>query len=103
MSRAVFSVTYEIVTEESAADGEAEERGFICEAATLRDALTDLFRTRTNRVDSGQGLDCSIGILTMMNGMEYETGAYETRALHMPRNVTGATYNRIARLARAHR
>ena len=100
MSRAVFSVTFEIVTEESAADGEAEERGFICERVGLREALKELFATRTNLVDSCQGLDTSIGILTMVNGMEFETGAYESRSLHMPRNVTGATYGRIARLAR---
>lgn len=101
MSKARFSVTYEIVTPESAAEGEAEERGFICEGETLREALKELFRTRTNRVDSGQGLDTSIGILTQYNGAEFETGAHENRTLHMPRTITGATYRRIARLAGA--
>ena len=36
---ATFNVTYEIVTEESAAEGDAEERGFIAEGLTLRDAV----------------------------------------------------------------
>jgi len=34
-----FSVTYEIVTPESAEYGDAEDRGWVVEDATLRDAL----------------------------------------------------------------
>ena len=107
MSRARFSVTYEIVTPESAEGGEADEQGFICEAETLRDALTDLHRTRTNMVDSGQGIETDSSpcvrarSVAVFNGMEFETGAYETRALHIPLTVTAASSRRIARLAGA--
>ena len=34
-----FSVTYEIVTEESAEDGDSAESGFVGEGLSLRDAL----------------------------------------------------------------
>jgi hypothetical protein len=101
-------VTYEIVTEESAADGDAAERGFICEDVGLRDAIEAFTGTRTNRLDSGDGveannsqIDCARWF-TMYNGMEYETGEYESRSIHLPDQCTASTRRRIARLLGVH-
>lgn len=39
----LFNVTYDIVTEESAAEGDVAESGFVSEDSTLRDAMHDVF------------------------------------------------------------
>lgn len=95
-----FTVTYEVITQESAEYGEAEERGFIGEDLTLRDALANFHATRTNRCDGGDGLEVNGDWLTMHNGMEYETGAYESRSLHLPRTLTAASRLRLIRYLR---
>ena len=38
-----FNVTYEIITEESAEQGDAEERGFLLENVTFREAFGEVF------------------------------------------------------------
>ena len=100
----MFAVTYEIVTEESTADGDAAERGYVCEGVTLREAIDAFTGTRTNRVDSSSGIEANEYPVraprwfTINNGMEYETGEYESRSLHIPEGVTAASRRRIARL-----
>jgi len=100
---AQFSVTYEIVTPESAEAGDADERGFIGRGLDLRDAIDAVTATRTNEVN---GIECiepsdshgEFRWLTVYNGMEFKTGACESRSLHIPDNVTGHSRRRIARL-----
>lgn len=105
--RARFAVSFEIVTPESAADGEADARGFICEGATLRDALTDLHRTRTAHCDGVTAIECDSSPcdrprwVSVRNGAEYRTGATESRALHIPETVSRSSARRIARIAGA--
>ena len=102
---ALFSVTYEIVTQESAADGDAEERGFILQNAALREALQELHATRTSHVSGVESIECDESpvraprCVTVYNGMEYLTGAQESRSLHIPDGVSCASRRRIARLA----
>jgi hypothetical protein len=104
MYKARFSVTFEIVTQESAEDG---ERGFIEQDATLRDAIEAVNRTRTNRVDGVECIEADSHPcvrprwITIVNGMEFETGANESRALHIPDTVTASSARRIARLVGA--
>ena len=100
MSTKGFSVTYNIITQESAELGDYDEMGVISEGGNLHDAAKDLFATRTHRVDSGDGLQDCDGWIEMNNGMEYETGAYETRMLHAPRNITPSSYKRLVRALR---
>lgn len=100
MKRDIFNVTYDIVTPESAEHCDYEESGFIAESVTLRDAITDLHRTRTCMVDGVSAIEtdsipCSVRIV---NGTEFETGAVESRTLHIPLTVSAATACRIARL-----
>jgi hypothetical protein len=100
----LFNVTYSVVTPESAEDGEADECGFIDRGMTLRDAIKATQDTRTNRVG---GVECTEPScypistpcwITVINSMEFETGASESRSLHIPGSVTTASARRIARL-----
>lgn len=98
MTTKLFTVTYDIVTPESAADGCTAESGFISEGETLRAAVSLLQSGRTSRADSGQGVEDFGRWFSYYHGMEFETGAYETRALHPPRGITASSYRRLARL-----
>jgi len=99
-----FSVSFEIVTQESAENGNAESRGYICESTNLRSAIDDLFQTRTSQCEGVTGIESneypvtSPKWITVYNGMEFETGAYESRAIHFPRHITSASRIRVARL-----
>ena len=98
-----YTVTYEIVTPESAEYGDAEERGIIDTFTSLREALEYTYRTRTNQVGGIEAIepDCSSGPprwITVFNGMEYRTGAHENRSLHLPDNITPSSAMRIKRL-----
>jgi hypothetical protein len=105
MSKARFSVTYDIVTPDSAEHGDTDECGHIGQGLTLREAIKELHATRTCRVDGVQAIEtdsfpCTAPRwITVTNGMEFETGAHESRALHIPNNVTPASARRIAMLA----
>jgi hypothetical protein len=107
MSAARYSVTYEIVTERSAREGDADERGFIIEeTGDLQEAIRALHSTRTSKVDSGQGAHAEFDgdrpvAVFVLNGAEFETCAHETRTLHIPREVSTGTARRIAELAGA--
>lgn len=101
-ARVRFGVTFDIVTEESAEHGGCESSGWIDESATLRDAVKDLFSTRTCHVEGINGMDCEERRVTISNGMEFLTGAHESRTLHIPREVTRASAARIVRLLRCH-
>jgi hypothetical protein len=106
MSRARFTIAQEIVTPESAERGDAESREMLG-AFSLRDALSELHRTRTAYVG---GVECiepdshpcdRPRWITVVNGPEFETAAQESRALHIPESVTRSSARRIARLAGA--
>jgi hypothetical protein len=99
-----WSVTYEIVTPESAEQGDAEERGYISQGVTLREAITDLFSTRTSQCEGVTAIEANDSDaararwITVYNGDEYLTGARENRSLHMPDNLTSASRARLVRL-----
>jgi alcohol dehydrogenase class IV len=100
----VFSITYDIVTEESAEHGDTADAGFIAENMTLRDAVETLFETRTSQVDGVSAIEASEypvtcpQWVTVQNGMEYLTSAYESRSLHFPNDMTAASRVRVCRL-----
>lgn len=100
--RATFNVTYDIVTPESAEEGDVEERGFIDKDMTLRDAIDKVMETRTSHVDCRHCIEANESHaprwITVYNGMEYETGANESRSLHIPDHVTDSSRKRIAKL-----
>jgi hypothetical protein len=92
MAKNRFSVTYDIITPESAAQGDTAEDGFIAENVGLREAIEDVG-----------------GVCYEHNGnyewftnheydTNYRTGALERRALHPPDGTSRASRVRIARL-----
>ncbi len=99
-----FNVTYEIYTQESAEQGDADERGFVGEGLRLRDAFEQVNQTRTCEVGGVTDIEAdewpvrASRWITIINGMEYRTGAQESRSLHIPDGVTPASRVRIARL-----
>lgn len=105
--RALFAVTFEIVTPESAKHGDAAERGFISQNSTLRDAVADFHATRTAQCDGVAAIECDSSRgrpqwVTIVNGAEYQTGANESRSLHIPPAVSRSSARRIAQLLGAH-
>lgn len=95
-----FRVTYEIITEESAEHGEAEEMGFICpggyrfgadEDADVNVTLHEAARLVGCLEDSGSGFTEADGRI------DYRTGEHERRSLHPPRNITPSSYARLKR------
>lgn len=96
-----FNVTYELVTPESAEQGDVAERGFISQGVSLRDAVNDLTSTRTTRVDYFDSVECdekpiaNPRWITVNNGIEHDTGAYESRSLHLPDDITPSSKLRI--------
>lgn len=100
----MFNVTYEIVTPESAENGDAEERGFIAEGVSLRDALDFVFSTRTSQCEGVAAVEAneypvtSPDWITVYNGGEHLTSALESRSIHFPDNMTASSRVRVARL-----
>jgi hypothetical protein len=96
----MFTVTYEIVTPDSAEHGEAEEMGYVSpgqwhdeepQPMTLREAIQLCSPTH----------DCGRWWAeTGEDRCDYRTGAVETRSIHPPRNITPSSYARITRMLR---
>lgn len=98
-----FDVTYEIMTEKSAENGNYAEIGFISQHVRLRDAIADVRATRTNRYGSVISIEPSesgrsFRWITIDNVSEFETGAQESRSIHFPERLTDSSRVRIARL-----
>ncbi len=99
-----FHVTYETITEESAANGDVEDRGFIMSGGHHVDvaneadreacqmSLREALRYVTPQENSGSCFSEVDGDLN------YRTGEREYRSLHPPRNITPASYRRLVRL-----
>lgn len=92
-----FSVTYEIVTEESAADGEAAESGFIGENLSLRAAVAD---ARSSDITTCDDASVYFGghYVNVNHGRDMYSGECESRTLHFPAGLSASTKRRIARL-----
>jgi len=99
-----FTVTYEVVTPESAADGEASESGFADTGGwkyqepaslTLKECLTIAqggFEASQSAIGRGTWFT------TVDADFDYATGAATTYSIHPPRNCTLASLRRIARV-----
>lgn len=99
-----FHVTYEVITEESATDGEAAERGwaipggwrFSTDHQDANDpALLLTLREARNMVgsveDNGHWFSETDGT------PNYQTGDQEYLSVYPPSNITAASYRRVAR------
>lgn len=104
--REAFRVTYEIVTEESAREGDASERGYIGPGGMHVDVSTDEDRASVS-MELREALNychpqenCGSWFTECDAREDYATGDSETRSLHPPENITGASYRRLCRLFR---
>jgi hypothetical protein len=109
----MFTISYTIITPESAEYGDVDDQGIIDEGLTLRDAIKELFMTRTNAVDGISAIEASCYPLprrgwlefrpscTVYNGMEFETGAQENRSIHPQGRITASSWARIVRLIKS--
>ena len=101
-----FTVTYEIVTPESAEFlSDVNSQGYISKGVRLREAIEDMLATRTNRVEGREAIVPSSSLdyyrwIDVINGPEFDTGAQETRTLHLPDDITNASRGRILRLVK---
>lgn len=93
-----FSVTFDIVTPESSETGDISEDGVIADNVSLRDAINYLMETRTSLVGGVEYASSGDDCITVQNGMEFETGAFETRRLHFPITTTDASWERLIRI-----
>jgi hypothetical protein len=101
MAKSCFTVTYEIVTPESAEYGEAEESGFVLPGGWHVDATdpSDVTMDLRSAAALVSTLEDSGRWFTETDGhLDYRTGVLERRALHPPRNITPASYKRLSRL-----
>jgi hypothetical protein len=101
-----FSVTYEIVTPESAEQGHYADMGYvlpggwhgnIANTPEDREAVLMDLRSARSLVDGGLE-DCGRWFRQTSSDTDYRTGAEETRSLHPPRTITKASYARLKRL-----
>ena len=99
-----YYITYSIVTEESAQDGDYAEYGEVGETDRLAEALDWLFATRTAECDGIESTSGSFSAyggrltLAVFNGMEFRTGDQEQRGLHV-HGISESSAKRIAKLA----
>lgn len=99
-----WNVTYEIVTEESAMQGDAAERGFVIEGVSFRDAWGAWSRIG-GHVEANT---CPVSLewppewLTVYGDTDFRTGEAESRGLHFPDHITASSRLRVARLARCY-
>ena len=116
-----FNVTYDVVTPESAAEGDTAESGFLDARETRHDMAGiwgqpagEVKRNTAMRLrdavavfgrDYGHGLqDSGSGSLYAPDAMtDYRTGDATSLAFHFPDNVTPASWERVRRILRGSR
>ena len=98
-----YSVTYELWSPEDLEIGDTDDRGFISQGVSLRDAIDDVTATDSIHCEQ-QGIDLSSWPadahcwLTVYNSADYISGVSESRSLHFPKHITASSRRRVARL-----
>lgn len=91
-----FDITYEIITPESAEDGEAWETGFHDESITLRDAYN--FLRWEGYCEANEFPVRNPDWLTFHGEQSYVDCSQTNYSLHFPRHMTKSSKLRVARL-----
>lgn len=92
-----FSVTYEIITEESAQNGDFAESGFLLENVGLREAIKE-FHVGYVKPSCSPIQHNPYVWFTAYGEMNISDGSYENRSLHCPKNITPSSHKRVAQL-----
>lgn len=94
-----FTVTYAVITPESAEHGECADRGIADTGLSLREAFDEIGNYATESDTHPMTLQSPPRWLTNTEYSEdLATGAREERSLHFPRSITPSSALRIARL-----
>lgn len=94
----LFNVTYEVITEESAEDGDYEESGFSYENASLREVYDFLRWEGDSAREASDSTIPHARWITFYNSPDMHDGSYTNYSLHFPAHMTASTRARIARL-----
>lgn len=92
-----FSVTYEVITEESAEHGEADEYGYEIEGESLRDCW-EFLRWQGGHCEANCSDITQATWLSFYCDADCMTGETKNFGLHFPAKLTGASRKRIAKL-----
>ena len=96
---AKFTVTYDIVTPESAEYGDVSESGFASPGGWKHDDRAELsLREALQIVSAGTCEDSGRWFSTVDSDTNYRTGEETSYAVHPPRHITNASYNRLRRI-----
>ena len=91
-----WRVTYEIVTPESSEHGDAEDRGFVDEGCSFRNAV--MFVSGHATEPSDYPVRYARWFTHYNYNNDFMTGAEESRSIHIPDSVSAASRKRIAKL-----
>lgn len=102
-----FMVTFERWSHDDAEVGETDDKGFVMESATLREAMRNglefIHPKWAGPCEPSDSRLANVRWLSFYRWNDgtrdyYESGIEETRSLHIPEHVTPASRQRIARL-----
>jgi len=93
----MFVVTYEVITHESAAQGDVAEHGFIdCDGYRTDKPVVMRLRDAVKYVSPQEYTPHRF--YEVDGVIDYRTGSCEHRSLHVPETITNASLNRLKRL-----
>lgn len=98
-----FCVTYDVITPESAEDGDSADRGFASPGGWRHDDRALMTLREALSVAGGPFEDSGSWWSTIDADTDYRTGEDTFYAIHPPQNVTRASYARVSRLLGARR
>jgi hypothetical protein len=94
----MFCVTYEVITPESAENGEVAESGYLDEYGFRSQERTLMSLRDANKIcfpqeDTGNGW-------REIDGWTYDrhTGSVDFLTIHPPKNITNSSYNRVSKI-----
>lgn len=98
-----FAVTFDLVTQESAAHGDYADSGFLGRDLTFRAAF-DLFQSERDwtHVEADEWPVRSPRWFTDSGEVQFASGDCRAVSLHLPERLTNASRLRIARLVHCH-
>lgn len=106
--RQMFHVTYDIVTNESAENGDTAENGFV-HANDSRDSIDIVENSADYAMDLRTTLrhcspqwDCGRWFDQEAQIEDYSTDEHISYALHPPHTITASSYARLKRLLKVH-
>jgi hypothetical protein len=98
-----YAITQSIWNDDDAEYGESSNQDY-WEEDSLSSAIDSLNSTRTSAVGGVESISAEYWgdrlIVMVCNSMEYETGCYENRALHI-HGITESSARRVAKIAGA--